>query len=165
MTLNALAAAAMKKSGGDAGKAVTDFLRYVNAANLLDELALAFLKQFAVSPSGHPHGDTASARVPPIKTPESGSVRVSKHPVREHRRRTPAEKQAARAAAAASVEAVFELEINGRPVGNIRMGELSTLRHELVDDASGKLMLGIDAARNAVLAELIRKSRDSARPA
>lgn len=56
-----------------------------------------------------------------------------------------------------SAEAVYDLAINGRAIGLIAVGELAALKHDLVDDASQKLMLGIEQARNAVLAELIEQ--------
>ena len=154
MKLEALAELALKKFNGDVDKATPEFVRVVKAANLINDLARAYLSQIKRG-SGQSANETRSAAAGPAPTFKPGSIRVSKHPVREHRRRTQAEKAAALAAAATSIEAVFEIEINGRAIGNLRIGELSTLRHELVNDASSKLMLGMEQARNAVLAELI----------
>jgi len=156
MSLETLAKTALVKSGGDIEKALPQFVRAVRTANLIDDLARKYLSQIA-SGSGQSENETRSAAAGPASPKHKlGSIKVPQYDVKPHRRRTHAEKQAALAAAAASIEAVFELEINGRAIGNIRFGELAALRHDLVDDASSKLMLGIDAARAAVLAELIQ---------
>jgi hypothetical protein len=160
--LETIAAAVLKKTGGDVEKALPEFVRSVRAEKLIDDLARAYLRTVAASGSGQSaletHRDRAgpAPKSPPM-TPANGSITVTKHPVREHKRRTHEEKQAARQAMLASADAVFEIEINGRAIGGIAIGELSAMKRDLFDDAVHKLMLGTQDARNAVLAELIEQ--------
>jgi hypothetical protein len=158
--LNDIAVAALNKHNGNAEKALPEFVRAVQAAKLLDDLALAFLRTITAGRgSGHPsiEAQQTDAGPTPSKAPTVGSIKVSAHDVRQYRRRTSAEKEAAERAMMASAEAVFELQIEGRAIGNIAIGELTSLKHDLVDDATHKLMLGAEQVRNAVLAELIER--------
>ena len=165
MTLKTIGAAALKKHQGNVEKALPEFIRAVKAQSMIPDLARSYLSHIAASGPDPVARETPTGRVGPApspkpavkETPANGSITVTKHPVREHKRRTHEEKQAALAAAAASVEAVFDLPINGRAIGKYAVGELAALKRDLVDDAAHKLMLGTDAARNAVLAELIEQ--------
>ena len=153
-----IATAVLKKHGNDPGKALRDFNALLKGAKL--DLALEFLRAKAggVSPTMEflkPTDAVSDSRQPPAT--KIGSIKVKEHDVRQHRRRTHAEKEAAMQAMMASAEAVFELSINGRAIGGIAIGELPELKRVLIDDASHKLMLGTEQARNAVLAELIEQ--------
>jgi hypothetical protein len=151
--LETLATTALNKHGGNVDKALPQFASAVKAAKLIDDLARAFLRSVAAREQGQNTGDLQTARAEP--TPATGSIKVRHHDVRQHRRRTSEEKAAAERAMMANVEAVFQLEIDGRPIGNIAMGELAALKRDLIVDATHKLMLGAEQVRNAVLAELI----------
>ena len=152
MSFETFARTALKRADDDIDKAVPQFVRAISAANLIDDLARVYLSQIAAGPGQKADENHAATAGPAPK----GSVKVRQYDVKQHRRRTPSEKLAAMTAARTSIEAVFEMQINGRAIGTIRIGELSALRRDLVDDATSKLMLGIEQARNAVLAELIQ---------
>jgi hypothetical protein len=155
-TLEKLALAALRKHDDDIEQALSHFLRAVREAKQIDELAREYLHR--IVGRGQRHGMDESHIHDADPAPPSladGSVKVRHHDVRQHRRRTHAEKVAAERAMMASAEAVFEMQINGRALGNIAIGELAALKRDLVDDASHKLMLGTEQVRNAVLAELI----------
>jgi hypothetical protein len=152
--LEKIATVTLKKHNGDIEKACPDFLRAVRVEKLVDELATVYLRQVVGREEGHGSLETHSAGVG-LTPPILGSIKVREHDVRQHRRRTQAEKEAARETMLRSAEAVYDLSINGRAIGNIRVGELTALKHELVDDASHWLMHGLEQARNAILAELI----------
>ena len=154
--LDDIATAALKKHDNDPARALKDFNFAVKAAKL--DLALEFLRQVAGRWSGQSAVEAhTSGAGPTPPAPKAGSIKVKEHDVRQHRRRTHEEKEADRAAMMASVEAVFEIQINGRALGSIAIGELVALKRDLIDDASHKLMLGTDQVRNAVLAELIEQ--------
>ena len=156
--LDDIATAALKKHG-TAEKALPEFVRAVQKEKLIDDLARAFLHQVAGRGSDqHMIEDLGRNAAPtPPTPPVVGSIKVKHHDVRQHRRRTHEEKEAAMQAMMASAEAVFELQIEGRAIGNIAIGELASLKRHLIDDASHKLMLGTEQARNAVLCELIEQ--------
>jgi hypothetical protein len=155
-TLKEIATLALQKNDDDVEKALPHFMRAVKAANLIDELAREYLGQFAGLGRGHAAFEAQRMNADPKPT-DIGSIKVREHDVRQHRRRTQAEKDAAEQAMLASADAVFEMQINGRAIGNIAIGELHALKRDLVDDASHKLMLGAEQVRNAVLAELIEQ--------
>jgi hypothetical protein len=160
--LHGIATAALKKHG-DVERALPHFIRAVQAAKLLDDLAREFLRTVAVEGRGSGHfqdeaHDVSAGPTPPIIVKgKGGSVKVREHPVRQHRRRSHAEKQAAERALLASAEAVFELQINGRAIGSMAIGEMAALRHGLMKDATLNLIRGEQEVRNAVLAELIEQ--------
>jgi hypothetical protein len=157
-TLEKLALAALRKHDDDIEQALPQFLRTVREAKLIDDLAREYLSRIAGRGQGQRSNEAhLSVADPTPSSPADGSVKVRHHDVRQHRRRTHAEKVAAERAMMASAEAVFELQINGRALGNIAIGELAALKRDLVDDASHKLMLGTEQVRNAVLAELIEQ--------
>ena len=135
------------------------FVKAVTAAKLIDDLAREYLRQVVGRGEGQRwiEAQAPNANPTPPKPADAGSIRVREHDVRQHRRRTQAEKEAAERAMMASAEAVFELQINGRAIGGIAVGELAALKRDLVADASHKLMLGAEQVRNAVLTELIEQ--------
>lgn len=156
-TLDKIATTALQKYGDDIEKALPAFVKAVTAAKLIDDLAREYLRRFVgrgEGQAGHETQDSHAAPTPPV---HFGSIKVREHDVRQHRRRTQAEKDAAEKAMMASADAVFEMQINGRAIGNIAIGELHALKRDLIDDASHKLMLGTEQVRNAVLAELIEQ--------
>jgi hypothetical protein len=157
--LNDIATAALKKHNGNAERAAPEFASAVKAAKLIDELAREFLRLFATRESGQSSFETHPSRagLTPSSSPMVGSIKVREHDVRQHRRRTQAEKDAAERAMLDSAEAVFEIQIEGRAIGGIAIGELPRLKHDLIDDASHKLILGAEQVRNAVLTELIEQ--------
>jgi hypothetical protein len=136
-TLREIAETALKNHGGDVRLAAPKFLAAVEKANLLPDLVKAYLFT--------------------VRQPGQGSIRVKKYEVQQYRRRTQEEKAAADEAARTSIEAVFGLRINGRAIGDIAMGELASLRRDLIQDAIQKLVLGVDQVRNAILAEKIEQ--------
>jgi len=153
--LEQLATKALQRHGGDIEKALPQFVRDATVAKLIDDLARDFLQRVAGRGLGRTDAEARTAAAKP--TPPKGSIKVKQHGVTAHRRRTPEEKAAAMEAMMATASAVFEMKINGRALGNIRIGELATLKRDLIADASNKLMLGTEQARNAVLAELIEQ--------
>lgn len=155
-TLEKFATLALQKSSGDVEKALPHFVKAVTAAKLIDNLAREYLRQVEWRGEGQKLDDAQAARAEPTPT-DFGSIKVREHDVRQHRRRTHAEKEAAEKAMLASADAVFEMQINGRALGSIAIGELQALKRDLVADASHKLMLGAEQVRNAVLAELIEQ--------
>jgi hypothetical protein len=152
--LNDIATAALKKHNGNAEQAAPEFASAVKVAKLINDLAREFLRQFAMRESGQGRHEThqSVAGLTP-SSPIVGSIKVREHDVRQHRRRTQAEKDAAERAMLDSAEAVFEIQIEGRAIGGIAIGELPRLKHDLIDDASHKLILGAEQVRNAVLTE------------
>jgi hypothetical protein len=155
-TLEKIAATALRKWNGDIDKAVPHFLQAVRAAKLIDDLARDYLSRIAGRGQGHEAIETQKQDADPAPS-DTGSIKVREHEVRQHRRRTQAEKEAAERAMMASAEAIYEMQIEGRAIGNIAIGELASLKRDLIDDASHKLMLGAEQVRNAVLAELIEQ--------
>src|SRR5580765_2416854 len=153
--LTEMALTALKNHGGDIEKALPKFVHAVQTAKLINDLARAFLRSVAKREPGQDFIENPLVNAD--AAPATGSIKVKAHPVRQHRRRTAEEKKAAEQAALASAEAVFEMKVNGRAIGNIAMGELAALKRDLIADASHKLMLGAEQVRNAVLAELIEK--------
>lgn len=156
-TLEKLATAALQKNGGDIETALPHFLRAVREAKQIDDLARDYLRRIVGRGEGHGWIETQKWDADPTPPHDVGSIKVREHDVRQHRRRTQAEKEAAEKAMMASADAVFEMQINGRAIGNIAIGELQALKRDLVADASQKLMLGTEQVRNAVLAELIEQ--------
>jgi hypothetical protein len=157
--LQEIATPLLKKHKGNIEKALPEFVRAVKADNLIDDLARTFLRTVTVeSGSGyqvHEAQSSIAGPATPIIIKKGGSIKVSAHDVRQHRRRTHAEREAAERAMMASAEAVFELQINGRAIGNIAIGEMASLKHDQVKDATFNLIRGEGEVRNAVLAELI----------
>jgi hypothetical protein len=135
-TLREIAEATLKAHGNDARLAAPKFLALVEKANLLPDLAKAYLFS--------------------VRQPGQGSIRVKTYQVPQYRRRTSEEKAAADEAARTSIEAVFGLRIGDRAIGDIAMGELTELRRDLIQDAIDKLVLGTEQVRNAILAEKIQ---------
>lgn len=150
-----MAITALKNHNGNIEKALPNFIRAVQTAKLIDDLARAFLRSIAARGSGQQAVEILGRNAGP--TQRDGSIKVKAHDVRQHRRRTTAEKDAAERAVLASAEAVFELQVEGRAIGNIAMGELAALKRHLVHDATHKLMLGAEQVRNAIIAELIEQ--------
>lgn len=153
--LEKIATVALKKHNGDIEKARPDFLRAVRVEHLIDELAKEYLGWVVRREVGR--GPIETQTHDASLTPSIGSIKVREHDVRQHRRRTQAEKEAAREAMLRSAEAVYDLPINGRAIGNIRIGELTALKRDLVENWVSKLALSIDDCRNFLLAELIEK--------
>ena len=155
-TLKEIATLALRKSSDDIDKALPHFVKAIRVNNLIDDLAREYLHKFVGLGADHAAFEAQRMNVGPTPT-NIGSIKVRDHDVRQHRRRTQAEKEAAEAAMLASADAIFEMQINGRAIGSIAIGELRALKRDLVDDASHKLMLGAEQVRNAVLAELIEQ--------
>lgn len=156
-TLEKFATTALQKHDGDIEKALPHFLRAVREAKQIDELARDYLRRIVGRGEGQRRSEIHATVANPTPLHDVGSIKVREHDVRQHRRRTQAEKEAAEKAMMASADAVFEIQINGRAIGNIAIGELASLKRDLVADASQKLMLGTEQVRNAVLAELIEQ--------
>ena len=151
--LIAMAQTALKNHGGDIEKALPKFLRAVQGANLIDDLARECLRSVAMSEPGLRTRETQMAVAG--LAPSRGSIKVPKYDVPPHRRRTHEEKQAADRAMMASAEAVFEIQIEGRAIGGIAMGELPRLKRDLFKSAAEGIMLHTIEVRNAIIAEMI----------
>ena len=149
-----LAKAALKKHS-DVDKALPHFVAALRKANLLNDLAREFLRSIADGEPGQ--GGLETQAVIAGLAPSEGSVKVRDYDVPHYRRRTTAEKQAADRAMLASIEAVFEIDVEGRPIGNLAMGELSRLKRDLVTSAVQGMMLHITEVRNAIIVEMIEK--------
>jgi hypothetical protein len=155
-TLEKLATTALQKHNDEIEKALPHFLKAVTAAKLIDDLAREYLRTIVGRGVGQGILETHLLDADPMPpSPAIGSIKVREHDVRQHRRRTQAEKEAAEKAMLASADAVFELLINGRAIGNIAIGEMISLKHELFDSAADYITLGVEQVRNGILAELI----------
>ena len=156
MKLDDVARAALKKYKGDVDKALPEFvLVLLRNKNLVDEMARQYLYS-RLGPQSDSTGAKPAKPAGPIEVPPLvGSIKVRKHDVREHPRRTHEERLAAERLLQDRAERFFEIPVNGRPLGNIAIGELREARRERVDDASSWLMHGIEQARLAVLLELV----------
>ena len=121
-------------------KALKDFIRVLLARrDLLEELALDYLKRLA-------------ADMP--KPTGRGTVKA--HPVRQHRRRTKEERAAAVAAELTAAGAIFNIrKIDGRPIGDLRWGELRKLVADHASDAASYLRQGTEATADAILLKKI----------
>jgi hypothetical protein len=116
--LDDIAAAALKKHDNNPEKALKDFTFAVKAAKI--DLALEYLRA-----KSKDAGLTMEALKPTEATSDPrpasskpGSIKVREHDVRQHRRRTHEEKEADRMAAMHSVDAVYDLRIEGRSLGS-----------------------------------------------
>ena len=56
-----------------------------------------------------------------------------------------------------SAEAVFELLVGGHKLGNIRIGELASMKRDLIASASQGLMLHTIEVRDAIIAETLAR--------
>jgi hypothetical protein len=176
--LEDLACTALQNHGGNIDAAAPKFIRAVVNANLLDELGRFYLQHVAVvgdwpgqqGVETHESGaGSTTAKSQPTAAAgdwpddqsaieavrRAGSIIVKPHKVRQHRRRTQAEREAARRAMMMSADAIFEMRIEGRAIGGIAMGELRDMRQRLVHDATNKLILGAEQVHAAVLIEMI----------
>jgi hypothetical protein len=159
--LDDIAAAALKKHSNNPDKALPDFLRTLQTEKLIDDLARWFLRQVAGRGSGpatsEAHTSPAGPAPPAPPPPKVGSIKVAAHDVRQHRRRTQAEKDAADRAMMASAEAVFEMRISGRAIGKYRIGELASLKRDLIKAAVDGILLHTIEVRDAIIAEQIEQ--------
>jgi hypothetical protein len=121
----------------DPAKAMKEFVHTLLARReLLDALAFDYLSRLA---QGAPK-------------PKHGSRRVRAHKVRPHRRRTKHEHAAAVAAELTAANAIFNTRrIGGRPIGDLRWGELRSLVAEQALDAASYLRQGTEATTDAIL--------------
>jgi hypothetical protein len=154
--LEKIATVALRKHNSDIEKARPDFLRAVRVEKLVDELANKYLGWVVRREVGHEQFEAQSGSAG-LTPPILGSIEVRKHDVRQHRRRTQAEKEAARETMLRSAEAVYDLPVNGRAIGNIRIGELAALKRDLAESWVSVFALSIEDCRNFLLAELIEK--------
>jgi hypothetical protein len=98
---------------------------------------------------------TRVAAVPAIEP----AIDVREHDVRKHKRRSPQQILAAREAAQASVEAIYESRRIGNTwLGDLRWYELRVAINEKAMFAASHLQRGIDDAETAVLLSLIESS-------
>ena len=104
------------------------------------------------------HGDVDRPSHSTSETRMKGArpVDVKKH--KRQRPRSHQEIEAAKAAAATSVRAVYNIRIGNRALGDIAWGELRSLKKQQVHEATANLMLGIDQAQKACLFELLDAS-------
>jgi len=121
----------------DPAKALKEFTHALLAnRDLLEWLALDYLKRLAAN----------------LPKSESDRGTVKAHPVREHRRRTKEERAASIAAELTAAGAIFNIrKIKGRPIGDLRWGELSKLVADFAVDAASFLRQGTDATTDALL--------------
>ena len=133
-TLNEIAIQVLKESDDNVEKALPKFNKLLLANPvMLNELSRPYLQ--AISP---------------------GSIKVREHKVRPHRRRTPEERQAALIGTAkVTAQQIYRMTVAGRPLGDIRFGELASLKQQHVREATNNLMLGIKQVETAILFEKI----------
>jgi hypothetical protein len=155
--LDDIAAIALKNHKGNVEKALPEFVRAVQAAKLIDELARPFLRQVSVGRGSGPDFDETHAHQAGPTTPTIGSIKVKQHDVRQHRRRTHEQKEAAKRAMMASADAVFQMQINGRALGKYRIGELASLKRDLIKSAVDGILLHTVEVRDAIIAEQIEQ--------
>lgn len=142
-----LATDALRHHGGSAEKSVGKFSQMLRKRNdLLTALALEFLRRVAAD---------MAATAPPVRPVKEVDVR--KH--QRHRPRTEAERAGAMVAAGTAVQAmrsIFdERYIDGRPIGDLRWGELRAMVHANATSAASYLRLGTEATENAILLDKI----------
>jgi hypothetical protein len=136
---------ALRGHGGSAEKAASKFCQMLRKRNdLLNALVLEFLRRVAAD-----MGTQAPASIKNIK--------VREH--RRHRPRTEEERTGALVAAGTAIEAmrsIFdERHIDGRPIGDLRWGELLGMVHTNANNAASYLRLGTEATENAILLDKI----------
>jgi hypothetical protein len=140
-----LATDALRGHGGSAEKTATKFCQMLKKReDLLRALALEFLRGVAAD-----MGTQAPASIKNIK--------VREH--KRHRPRSEEERTGALIAAGTAVEAlrsIFdERHIDGRPIGDLRWGELQGMVHTNANNAASYLRLGTEATENAILLDKI----------
>jgi hypothetical protein len=145
--LRQAAIAALKKHPDDLNGAARELCSVVRKrSDLLEALALDYVTR--IGAARPPTQTSTTAAPPPIKPIK----------VREHRRRTPGEREAALTVAgdtARAVLSVFDRPIFGRRLGDLRWGELRTLCHDMATNAADYLRLGTDATENFAMMTLM----------
>ena len=152
MSIRAIAAAALRDHGGDVEKAIPAFIQAARKANKMNDLARIYLRMVATQ--GIEAKDVAP-RVAAALTRPSNVTPISA--AREQRRQTPEERAAARRAALDSVDAIYDMKVDGRALGRIRFGELDTLIQEGFTDAANMLLLSKGIVKNTAIYALIRQ--------
>ena len=158
MSLETLATKALAKASNDIEIALPHFLRMLREAKLIDELARDYLRGIVGRRTDRGPLETQGVGVgsTPLAA-DVGSIKVRDYKVPTHRRRTHEEKEAAEKAMLVSADAVFDMRINGRAIGAIAIGELTTMRKELYDNAARGIVLHIIDVQNAIIAEQIEQ--------
>lgn len=141
--LKKMATEALRSNGGSVEQATVKMTRSMRKRDdLLAALVRDFLQRVAA------------------ETPVA--AREKKVDVREHKRqrpRTAAERSGALVAAGTAVQAlrsIFEQRIiDGRPIGDLRWGELRAMVHANASSAASYLRLGTEATENAILLDKI----------
>jgi hypothetical protein len=137
---------ALRGHGGSAERAAPKFCNMLRKRNdLLNALAVEFLRWVAIDMGTQP-------RPVSIK-----NIKVREH--KRHRPRSEEERTGALIAAGTAVEAlrsIFdERHIDGRPIGDLRWGELQGMVHTNANNAASYLRLGTEATENAILLDKI----------
>jgi hypothetical protein len=153
LDLRAAATEALDAAKGNVARAATRFSAVLKSKGELREaIALDYLQRLAAEPPQPAAAEQPQAQ--PSATPAAGSIKVKEHKVRQHRRRTHEEREAAlRSAghAAASMAGAYDRQIDGRPIGELRWGELQALRHNNAFNAASYLRYGNEATANFIL--------------
>jgi hypothetical protein len=137
---------ALRGHGGSAEKAAPKFCNLLRKRNdLLNALAIEFLRWVAADMGTQPS---------PVSIK---NIKVREH--KRHRPRSEEERTGALIAAGTAVEAlrsIFdERHIDGRPIGDLRWGELLGMVHTNANNAASYLRLGTEATENAILLDKI----------
>jgi hypothetical protein len=147
--LRQAAIAALKKHPDDLEGAAHELCSIVRKqSDLLEALALDYVTRIGAA---RPPTQTSTAAAPP--PPIAKPIKV-----REHRRRTPGEREAALTVAgdtARAVLSVFDRPIFGRRLGDLRWGELRSMCHGMATNAADYLRLGTDATENFAMMTLM----------
>jgi hypothetical protein len=143
--LRKLAIEALRAHRGDPTAALAKFAAMLRKRNdLLDAIAFDYLQSIQRKEKIEP---------PPPEKP----VKVREH--RRQRQRTKEERNAALSVAARQVEVLGSIfdqrQINGRPIGDMRWGELTRECRDNALNAASYLRLGAEATENALLLKKI----------
>jgi hypothetical protein len=144
--LHAIAADAIKAAKGDKLRAAMRLMTTLRGRpDLLEALALDYLERVSADMMSEP-------------SPAATKPRVAK--VRAHERRTPSQRAAAlrsRGEVAAAVLTAYDYKIDGRPIGDIRWGELQTLYEKKLNSGVSFLRLGTEEiAQFLLLGKMMR---------
>lgn len=110
-----------------------------------------FVSAQAAAGEGRGHGSGEAQSAPAPLRPRNGTVRVSGFTVKPYKRRTHEEKQRAIAAAASSVQSIYERRIGEMKIGDLTWGELNLRVTENAMSAASYLRQGTEATENAIL--------------
>ena len=141
--LNKVAHAAMAAANNDPPKAGSRMATHViKRRDLISELCTYFIEHENIRGSAPP------------------AVTVKSHNVKQHKRRTPLQRAAAIEAAGEMAKVMlgaFDHPIDGRPLGDLRWGELTRLCERAKIAAASHLRLGTEQVRDFILLDKIER--------